>query len=92
MCHFGTKELTGKPMSTALTVVGTLEAEGTPEAEATSVRGSPPRADFLAQLIATAAQVPQVRTRCRAEPEEAVAVYGTSNRAPSRARVLSRSL
>ena len=32
-------------------------------------------AAFLAHLIATAAQVPQLRERCRAMPEEATATY-----------------
>jgi hypothetical protein len=39
-----------------------------------------PRADFLAQLIATAAQAPQTRARRRAEPAEAVAIYGAIGR------------
>ncbi len=34
-----------------------------------------PSADFIAQLIATAAQLPQTRARRRAEPEQAVAAY-----------------
>jgi hypothetical protein len=32
-------------------------------------------AAFLAHLIATAEQVPQLRERCRAEPNEAAAIY-----------------
>ncbi len=33
---------------------------------------------FLTHLIAMAAQVPQVRERCRAEPAEAAAAYRSS--------------
>ena len=52
-----------------------------------------PRADFLAQLIATVAQAPQTRLRRRAEPAEAVAVYGAIERRPAAHRpALSRSL
>jgi hypothetical protein len=52
-----------------------------------------PRADFLAQLIATVAQVPQTRMRRRAEPAEAVAVYGAIERRPAAHRpALSRWL
>ena len=51
------------------------------------------RADFLAQLIATAAQAPQTRLRRRAEPQEAMAVYHASGRAPAATGLtLSRSL
>jgi hypothetical protein len=42
-----------------------------------------PRADFLAHLIATAGQAPQTRIRRRAEPAEAVAVYGAIERRPA---------
>ncbi len=42
--------------------------------------GTPPRADFLAQLIATSAQLPQTRLRRRAEPDVAIAAYCSSNR------------
>jgi hypothetical protein len=42
-----------------------------------------PRADFLAQLIATAAQAPQTRARRRAQPAEAVAIYGAIDRRPA---------
>ena len=64
-------------MRTALIPVAAGDAE-------TSLRhsGSRPRADFLAQLIATAAQAPQTRMRRRAEPEEAVAAYGARDRSP----------
>jgi hypothetical protein len=52
-----------------------------------------PRADFLAQLIATSAQAPQTRLRRRAEPEEAIAAYYASNRSPTlAAHALTRSL
>jgi hypothetical protein len=51
------------------------------------------RADFLAQLIATVAQAPQTRMRRRAEPAEAVAIYGAVERRPAARRpALSRSL
>jgi hypothetical protein len=42
-----------------------------------------PRADFLAHLIATVAQAPQTRTRRRAEPDEAVAIYDAIERRPA---------
>jgi len=51
-----------------------------------------PRADFLAQLIATAIKAPQTRMRRRAEPAEAVAVYSAVEQCPSRRPILSRSL
>jgi hypothetical protein len=51
------------------------------------------RADFLAQLIATAAQAPQTRLRRRAEPQEAMAVYHAGSRAPAAiGQTLSKSL
>jgi hypothetical protein len=37
--------------------------------------GQRPYAGFLAQLIATAGQLPQTRERRRAEPEDAIAAY-----------------
>ena len=40
-----------------------------------AVTSRPPSASFLAQLIATAQQVPQTRARRRAEPDHASAVY-----------------
>ena len=50
-------------------------------------------ADFVAQLIATSAQVPQTRVRRRAEPEVAVAAYGALDHRPALAgRTLSRKL
>jgi hypothetical protein len=52
-----------------------------------------PRADFIAQLIATAVAVPQTRTRRRAEPAAAVAAYGALDQRPTPSgRVVSRSL
>jgi hypothetical protein len=55
--------------------------------------GARPRADFLAQLIATAGQAPQTRLRRRAEPGDAIAAYNARGRSglPAR-RALSRSL
>jgi hypothetical protein len=51
------------------------------------------RAEFLAQLIATVAQVPQARMRRRAEPAEAVAAYrAIERRPPVRRPALSRTL
>jgi len=56
----------------------------------TSIR---PRADFLAQLIATSVQLPQTRQRRRADLGEAVAAYGANDRSPPRAGgALIRSL
>jgi hypothetical protein len=50
-------------------------------------------ADFIAHLIATAAQAPQTRARRRAEPEEAVAAYRALGHSPTEiGRALSRSL
>ena len=48
---------------------------------------------FLAQLIATAAQMPQTRERRRAEPAEAISSYQTATRAPAapNGRLLSRA-
>jgi hypothetical protein len=55
--------------------------------------GGRPRADFLAQLIATAALAPQTRVRRRVEPGEAIAAYGAIERSPMRLQpALSRSL
>jgi len=52
-----------------------------------------PRADFLAQLIATLTQAPQTRIRRRAEPAEAVAAYAAiEGCAPARRAAVSRSL
>jgi len=55
--------------------------------------GGRPNADFVAHLIATSEQVPQTRTRRRAEPEEAIAAYRALGQWPSPVgRALSRSL
>ena len=52
-----------------------------------------PRADFIAQLIATAVAAPQTRTRRRAEPEAAIAAYAALDQRPAPSgRALSRSL
>lgn len=51
--------------------------------------GGRPRADFLAQLIATMAQVPQARIRRRATASEAVAAYGARNRAAGMPRAVA---
>jgi hypothetical protein len=56
------------PPSTALITTG--------RSEPLSLRPRRISATFLAQLIATKAQVPQARARRRAEPEEASAAYG----------------
>ena len=49
-------------------------------------QGGRPRADFLAQLIATLTQAPQTRLRRRAEPEEAIAAYCCKRPATDAAR------
>jgi hypothetical protein len=52
-----------------------------------------PRANFLAQLIATLAQAPQTRARRRAEPDVAIAAYGASDRSSMpQSHTLTRSL
>ncbi len=52
-----------------------------------------PRADFIAQLIATAAAAPQTRTRRRVEPEAAIAAYAAADHCPaSSGRTLSCKL
>jgi hypothetical protein len=71
-CHFGTGKAS---VSTALVPI----ALGKPSPDWSAGRNRP-RADFLAQLIATAAQAPQTRARRRAEPAEAVAIYGAIGR------------
>ena len=75
-------------MSTALVPVTVSHASTHPSADF-----GRPRADFLAQLIATVAQVPQTRMRRRAEPSEAATVYGAIERRPAAHRpALSRWL
>ncbi len=55
--------------------------------------GSRPRANFLAQLIATSVKAPQTRLRRRAEPDVAIAAYCSSDRTPTSAGgALQRSL
>jgi hypothetical protein len=77
-----------QPVSTALLPVGLGNSSTDPSADF-----GRPRADFLAQLIATVAQAPQTRMRRRAEPAEAVAVYGAIERSPPlRPHAVSRSL
>jgi hypothetical protein len=65
----------------------------------TDPAAAPPRstgrakADFVAHLIATFAQLPQTRARRRAEPAHAIAAYGAVGQWPTPAgRRLSRSL
>ncbi len=75
-------------MSTALVAL-------TPAADSAPVMqvGSRPRADFLAQLIATSVKAPQTRLRRRAEPDVAIAAYCSSDRTPTSAGgALQRSL
>ena len=57
------------PLSTALVRL----APATDSAPVLQV-GSRPRADFLAQLIATSVKAPQTRVRRRAEPDVAIAL------------------
>jgi hypothetical protein len=49
-----------------------------------------PSAAFLAHLIASARNVPQMRERRRAEPDEAAAVYAARPAAAPAGRVVSR--
>lgn len=75
-------------MSTALIPLATADHGGR---LATDMHRA--RADFVAHLIATSAQLPQTRARRRAEPEEATAAYRTLGQWPiSPGRALSRSL
>jgi hypothetical protein len=55
------------------------------EAPPAPIRLQPPAAAFLAQLIATAQQVPQTRMRRRAEPAEAVSKYAAAKKLDARA-------
>lgn len=77
-----------QPVSTALIPIAPSEIP------APAGQGSGrPRADFLAQLIATLAQAPQTRMRRRAEPADAIAAYRMNGRSPKPAgQALSRSL
>jgi len=75
-------------VSTALVPVGLSHSTAFPSADV-----GRPRADFLAQLIATVAQAPQTRMRRRGEPAEAAAAYGAvEQRAAVPRPALSRSL
>jgi hypothetical protein len=83
--HFGTGNAA---LSTALVPI----AAGDPTAPIQQFYGRP-RADFLAQLIATLAHSPQTRARRRAEPDVAIAAYGASDRSSMpEGHALSRSL
>jgi hypothetical protein len=74
-------------VNTALVPVASAKSE-TP-----AIGNGRPRADFLAQLIATLGQAPQTRVRRRAEPEDAIAAYGASDRVVIPAgHALTRSL
>jgi hypothetical protein len=76
-------------VSTALVPIVTFE----PAAASRKHAGARPRADFLVQLIAALAQVPQTRARRRVEPKEAIAAYGACSRpAVAQDHALSRSL
>ncbi len=70
-----------------------LVAVASTKSETTAIGNGRPRADFLAQLIATLEQAPQTRVRRRTEPEEAIAAYGASGRVVIPAgHALTRSL
>lgn len=76
-------------MSTALIPVAVCADD--PAAPAAPA--SRPRADFVAQLIATKMEAPQTRARRRAAPAEAVAAYCMIGRSlPPSGGALSRSL
>jgi hypothetical protein len=77
-----------KPVSTALVpVMPSIRSSGSAQ------RGDQPQANFLAQLIATVAQMPQTRVRRRAAPLDAIAAYGAGGRlALPAVPALSRSL
>jgi len=74
-------------VSTALVPIAASEPSTAPDPAV-----GRPRADFLAQLIATVNQVPQTRMRRRAEPAEAVAAYSAVEQCPAHRPTLSRSL
>lgn len=61
-----------------------IEATATSERVVSLTRH--PAAPFLAHLIATRIQAPQTRARRRAEPEEALAAYGATMKAPAARR------
>ena len=64
-------------MSTALVPIATQDHT------ASDYGTNRPRADFIAQLIATAAAAPQTRTRRRAEPDVAIAAYAAADHRPA---------
>jgi hypothetical protein len=80
------------PKGTALVPLtpSARRAAGARSIHAHSIR---PSADFLAQLIATAAHAPQTCARRRAGPDEASAFYRALDKAPATVgATLSRSL
>jgi hypothetical protein len=84
MSRFGTGD---GPLRNALVPLGYTDQD------AATPRPTPrANAGFVAHLIATKAQVPQSRSRRRAEPEQAVAAYDALGQWPTPAgRMLSRS-
>lgn len=60
-----------RPESRALVVVAPPAAEESTQGRPMAYRDAP----FLAHLIATKTQMPQTRSRRRAEPQEALAAY-----------------
>ena len=79
-------------MSTALVPIA-LQDHAASDSRGTGHDTTRPRADFIAQLIATAVAAPQTRTRRRAAPDEAIAAYAALDRRPvPSGRALSRSL
>ncbi len=75
-------------MSTALVPLGSTDRDSGP-----SRMGQRPNADFIAHLIATAAQAPQTRARRRVEPQAATAAYRALGQWPTPpGGALSRSL
>ncbi len=75
-------------MSTALVPLGSTDRNSRP-----SRMGQRPNADFIAHLIATAAQAPQTRVRRRAEPVAATAAYRALGQWPTApGGTVSRSL
>jgi hypothetical protein len=66
---------------------------GHSEREAPTGQSWRPRADFVAQIIAASARLPQTRSRRRLEPDQAAAVYGSLGQRPTiQGQALSRSL
>ena len=85
VCEVGLKERCSPILGREPRQMSTALVSFTPTADGTSVLrvGSRPRADFLAQLIATSVKAPQTRVRRRAEPEVAIAAYNSSDRMPT---------